>query len=51
MKIFLLNTEHKKIHHKKPLEVEDFEVSNISWTKDGTDDRTINHTELPNMPP
>ena len=35
----------------QPIEEEDFKVSNISGTTDGTADTTNSPTELPSMPP
>ena len=59
LKIPLLNTEHDTVHiprktiigNLQPIEIEDFEVSNILWTTDGTVDTTNSPTELPSMPP
>ena len=59
LKIPLLNTEHDTIHiprktiigHLKPIEIEEFEVSNTSWTKIGTADTTKNPVELLSIPP
>ena len=58
LKIPLLNMEHNTVHilrkaigNLQPIEVEDFEVSNIPWTTDGTADATNSPTELPSMLP
>ena len=59
MKVPLLNTEQDTVHIPRktvigslqPIEVEDFEVSNISWTTYGTADTTNILTELPSLPP
>ena len=58
LKIPLLSREHLVVHIPKtvidnlqPIEVEDFEVSNMSWTTDGTPDTTNSPVELPCMPP
>ena len=59
MKISLLNTEHNTVHiprktiigNLQPIDVEDFEVSNISWTTNGTANITNSPMELPCMPP
>ena len=59
LKIPLLNTEHNTVHNPRktiignlqPIEIEDFEVSNISWTINYTADTANTPTELPNMPP
>ena len=58
LNIPLLNTEHDTILSQEkyiieklqPIELEDIEVSNISWTKDDTD-TTNSPAELPCMPP
>ena len=55
----LLNTEYDTIHipretsigNLQPIEVEDFEVSNILWTTDGTTDTKDSPVELPSMLP
>ena len=59
LKIPLLNTQYNTVHIPRktiigklqPIEVEDFEVSSISWTTDGTAITTNIPTELPSMPP
>ena len=57
LKTHLLNTEHNTIHiprkttigNLQPIEIEDFEVSNISWTTDCTADTTNSPMEFPSM--
>ena len=59
LKIPLPNTEQNTvciprkpiIGSLQPIDVEDFEVSNISWTTDGTADTTNSPKELTCMPP
>ena len=59
LKIPLFNTEHDTIHIPRktiigilqPIEIEDREVSNMSWTTEGTADTTNSPVELPSMLP
>ena len=59
LKISLLNTENNTVQipwkpiigNLQSIEVEDFEISNISWTTEGTADTTNIPTELPSMLP
>ena len=39
------------IGNLQPIEIEGIEVSNMSWTIDGTADTTNSPVELPSMPP
>ena len=55
----ILNTQQDTVHIPRKtvmgslqqIEIEDFEVSNISCTTDDTADATNSPTELPSMPP
>ena len=56
LKIPMLNMEHDTIHilrtiigNLQPIEIEDFEVSNNSWTTDGTADTTNSPAGLPSL--
>ena len=59
LKIPLPNTEHNTSHipritiigNVQPIDVEDLEVINISWTTHGTADTTNSPMQLPCMPP
>ena len=59
LKIHLLSMKHDTIHipritiigNLKLIEIEDIEVSNISWTTDGTADTTNSPADVPRMPP
>ena len=58
LKMALHNTEHKTVHiprktvirNLQPIEVEEFQVSKISWTITGTGDTTNSPMELPHVP-